>query len=261
MPAIPALIGRACSPLSARHPSRSNRQDSAQGSVNRGAMTETLHIRRAGADDMSTIIGLINEARSWLPAKSTDQWAAPWPSLAGRDARVLRDLKAARTVLVEDDQHATAASVTCSPTGNRRLWPLDEQAESAVYVARLIVSRSHAGERIGETLVDWAGACALRNWGARWIRIDVWTTNAALHNYYEKRGFQYYDTREFSDGEYYPSAALFQKPTAEIDNESLSRFTWSPAVEPRLDRPASGQPGGLSITQGIVSSSRPTTPL
>jgi len=224
-------------------------------------MTETLHIRHAGADDMSTIIGLINEARRWLPAKNTDQWATPWPTLAARDARVLRDLKAARTVLVEDDQLATAATVTCNPTGNRRLWPLDEQAESAVYIARLIVSRSHAGERIGEALVDWAGACARRSWGAQWIRIDVWTTNAALHGYYEKRGFQYYDTRKFSNGEYYPSAALFQKPTAEIDEESLSRFTWTPAMEPRLDRPALGRPRGLSITQGIVSSSQPTTPL
>lgn len=203
-----------------------------------GVMTGTRQIRPATAGDKETILGLIDEARGWLPGKGTDQWAEPWPNTAALDARVLRDLKASRTWLVEDDSHTPVATVTCSRTGNRRLWRPEEQAENAVYVARLIVSRSHAGERIGETLVNWAGACALRDWRAQWIRIDVWTTNEALHNYYEKRGFQLYRICGFNEGEYYPSAALFQKPTAEIDEESLSRFGWSPAAELDKDRPA-----------------------
>jgi predicted N-acetyltransferase YhbS len=186
-------------------------------------MTGTYPIRLATADDRKTIHGLIGEARGWLPDKGTDQWAVPWPSTAALDARVLRDIRAARTWLVEDDQ-AVVATVTYSPAGNRRLWTPEEQREPAVYVARLIVRRSHAGQRIGEALVDWAGVCALRDWNAQWIRIDVWTTNEALHNYYGKRGFQRYGTGQFNDDEYYPSAALFQKPTAEIDPESASRF-------------------------------------
>ena len=201
-------------------------------------MTETFQIRPAVADDMRTIIGLIDEARAWLPTKGTDQWARPWPTPAARDARVLRDLNAARTWLVEDDDHIPAATVTCSPEGNRRLWTPAEQVERAVYVARLVVSRSHAGQRIGEALVDWAGARAVRDWRAKWIRIDVWTTNEALHNYYEKRGFQRYGTCQLNEGEYYPSAALFQKPTAEIDQESASRFVEAPA---RLPVTAPGQ--------------------
>ena len=115
-------------------------------------------------------------------------------------------------------------SVTCNPTGNRRLWPLDEQAESAVYIARLIVSRSHAGERIGEALVDWAGACARRSWGAQWIRIDVWTTNTALHNYYEKQKFAPVRICQFDDPNAYPSAALFQKSASGIDLDAAARF-------------------------------------
>jgi GNAT superfamily N-acetyltransferase len=187
-------------------------------------MTETLPIRRADADDMRTIIGLIDDARAWLPSKGTDQWAKPWPSPAGRDARVLRDLRAGRTWLVEDDHHTPVATVTCSDKGNRRLWTPAEQLVSAAYIARLIVSRHRAGERIGEALLDWAGARGVRDWGAQWVRIDVWTTNEALHNYYEKRGFEYYRVCKFQEGEYYPSACLFQKPTAEIDREPVSRF-------------------------------------
>jgi predicted N-acetyltransferase YhbS len=104
------------------------------------------------------------------------------------------------------------------------LWTPDEQLVSAAYIARLIVRRDRAGERIGEALIDWAGARGLRCWSAQWIRIDVWTTNDALHNYYEKRGFQHYKVCEFKEDEYYPSAALFQKPTAEVDLESAARF-------------------------------------
>ena len=64
----------------------------------------------------------------------------------------------------------------------------------------------------------------MRCWSAKWVRIDVWTTNEALHNYYEKRGFQYYKVCEFKEDEYYPSAALFQKPTAEIDPDRRPGF-------------------------------------
>ena len=188
-------------------------------------MTDTLRIRCAAADDMETIIGLINDARAWLPSKGTDQWAEPWPNPAARDARVLRDLKAGRTWLVhEDGGDAPVATITCSDRGNRRLWTAEEQLASAVYIARLIVRRNRAGERIGEALIDWAGARGVRCWSAEWIRIDVWTTNEALRNYYEKRGFHHYRVCKFNDDEYYPSAALFQKPTAEIDPESPARF-------------------------------------
>jgi hypothetical protein len=122
-------------------------------------MTETLRIRRAASEDMKTIIDLIDDARAWLPGKGTDQWAKPWPNPAARDARVLRDLKAGRTWLVhENGDEAPVATVTCSDTGNRRLWTPDEQLVSAAYIARLIVRRNRAGERIGEALVDWAGA-------------------------------------------------------------------------------------------------------
>jgi GNAT superfamily N-acetyltransferase len=196
-------------------------------------MTDTLRIRRATADDMAIIYYLIDDARAWLPGKDTDQWARPWPNPAARDARVLRDLKAGRTWLVEDDDDAPVATVTCNDKGNRRLWTPEEQLVSAAYVARLIVRRNRAGDRIGEALVDWAGARGVRYWRAQWIRIDVWTTNEALHNYYEKRGFQPYKVCELSQGEYYPSSALFQKPTAEIDGESVVRF-----IEP-VDRVAS----------------------
>jgi Acetyltransferase (GNAT) family len=121
--------------------------------------------------------------------------------------------------------------MTYRPRGNHTLWAPRERREDAVYVSRLIVARNVAGDGIGAALIDWAAARAVRDWNARWIRIDVWTINVALHNYYEKRGFRYLRIAS-REAERYPSAALFQKPTSEIDLEAAGSFQLDPVSEP-----------------------------
>jgi GNAT superfamily N-acetyltransferase len=196
-------------------------------------MTEILQVRRGAADDFELILAMIDEAATWLRDKQTDQWAQPWPSRAARDERVRRGLRDGGTWIVEE-HGVPIATITYRPTGNLRLWTRRERRQPSVYVSRLIVRRSHAGLGIGEALVDWAGLRALRDWGAQWIRIDVWTTNAALHNYYEKRGFRFCRIAEVKElpnrngrnggPDRWPSAALFQKPTDEVDATAAKRF-------------------------------------
>jgi hypothetical protein len=86
-------------------------------------------------------------------------------------------------------------------------------SESAVYVHRLITARDYSGLELGSQLIDWVGLRARREYGARWIRIDVWTTNDALHDYYQRQGFSPCGRCPDPD---YPSGALFQKPVAGI---------------------------------------------
>ena len=78
-------------------------------------------------------------------------------------------------------------------------------------MARLIVSRAFAGRALGAALLDWAGLRARRHYASRWVRVDVWTTNVALHAYYRRQGFQFCEFGEAYTR--YPSAALFQKAT------------------------------------------------
>jgi hypothetical protein len=185
-------------------------------------MREILQVRRADADDLPVILGMIDEAAAWLRTKDTDQWAKPWPNTAVRDARVLRGLLGGNTWIADEDG-TPVATITCRQHGNQTLWTPDEQLEPAVYVSRLIVSRCAAGREIGAALIDWAGQRAVRDWSARWIRIDLWTTNEALHDYYAKRGFRFCRVGTF-DKEAYPQAALFQKPTSEVDDATAARF-------------------------------------
>jgi len=198
-----------------------------------------LHVRPATPADEQVIIGFIDEAAGWLAGKGTDQWAKPWPSLDERDRRVRRGIRDHCTWMVEDDG-IPVATVSCRPLGNRELWTEAELAEPAVYVSRLIVRRGHGGQDLGTELINWAGLWAARQYGARWIRIDVWTTNEPLHKFYEKRGFVFCRVADAVD---YPSARLFAKPTDSITVADVPRLREEPALRQPDDSSAPAQTG------------------
>src|ERR1700735_1780551 len=189
------------------------------------AMPAVLYVRRATADDLQTILGFIAEASSWLQQKGIDQWANPWPTVAARDERVRSGLAEGRTWMVQDSDGTPIATITCRRTGNPDLWTPADQKTPAVYVSRLIVRRGYAGWAIGAELLDWAGKRAADKYGAQWIRIDVGTTNVALHGYYEKRKFSFI---RFDSDSGYPSAALFQRTTADIQSADITRLRQLP---------------------------------
>ena len=173
---------------------------------------------------MTAILGLISTAAQWLQeTKGTDQWARPWPDQEARDGRVAQGIEYGLTWMVEDNG-SLAGTVTCREHGTDILWTPEDLLDPAIYVSRLIVSRDHAGLGIGAALIDWAGLRGLQGWDANWIRVDVWTNNFALHDYYKSQGFTHLRTCPFDDEWDYPSAALFQKPTADIDRAAARRF-------------------------------------
>lgn len=194
--------------------------------LHNGAMTPpTYRIRPAAPGDLPAILGLIGSAAAWLQRyKDTDQWKRPWPSEDERNARVARGIVRGATWMVEEDG-ALVATITYRDRGNPKLWTQDERSEPAVYVSRLIVGREQAGRGLGAALIDWAGLRG-KEWtpAAESIRVDVWTTNHALHEYYKGQGFEHLRTLDFPDPWEYPSAALFQKPIAAIDVAAAERF-------------------------------------
>lgn len=209
-----------------------------------GAMRARLRIVRAEATDenLQVVLRLIDEAAQWLRTKDTDQWALPWPDPISRNERVRRGLDGNKTWFVQDEARNTLATVTIATHANHDVWPAwawaDESTHNsdAVYVHRLIVARGQAGNGLGEDLFDWAGQRAARQYGAKWIRIDVWTSNSDLHKYYESKGFK---PAGFCADRKYPSGALFEKEVSRIAEDfqpqfrdaDLSPFTWLTAGE------------------------------
>ena len=177
------------------------------------------------------MLRLVHEATKWLQtSKHTDQWAKPWPTREARDQRLLAGLRNGRTWIVLDED-VPAATVTVTARADTAVWSDPARhcdlSERAVYAHRLITARGYAGRELGAELIDWAGLRGQRLYGAKWIRIDVWGSNTALHDYYLKTGFERCGSCADPD---YPSGALFQKPVAAIRRPRFPKFTES-AVE------------------------------
>jgi GNAT superfamily N-acetyltransferase len=183
-------------------------------------------LRCATEIDHEIIISLIDDAAEWLRTKNTNQWAQPWPSVEDRDHRILKDLRLGNTWIAWDGD-TPAATITVD-SADSPIWPPERLRERAVYVCRLVVSRSHSGQGMGAALLDWAGLRAMQRYGAHWVRVDVWTTNKALHSYYTRQGFESCGVSKEID--HYPSAALFQKATDRIRPTGRTLFSLIPPV-------------------------------
>jgi GNAT superfamily N-acetyltransferase len=178
-----------------------------------------LYIRRAQPKDLDTVIDMIDDAKVRLEELGTDQWSTDWADSQGRSRRdrVEHSLAKGTTWLaLLACQHPVrpvvlpVATVTIERTANPDVWTdSDTTREPAVYLGRLVTADGFGGLHLGTAMLDWAGRHGAEKYGAQWIRIDVWTTNEALHEYYEKRGF---DGCGLVPEESYPSRRLFQRP-------------------------------------------------
>jgi acetyltransferase (GNAT) family protein len=185
-------------------------------------------LRRATPADWYEVRKLVHEAAEWLQTcKDTDQWAKPWPTREARDQRVFAGLERGKTWIVWDGD-VPAATVTIATRPNATVWSNQARecdlSESAVYAHRLITARDYADRGLGAELLDWTGLHGRRLYGARWIRIDVWSTNKQLHDYYLKSGFE---PCGFCADPSYPSGALFQKPVSAIRRPDRPQFAES----------------------------------
>jgi len=185
-------------------------------------MAASFNLRQGTTGDLELIIRLIEGAAGWLSTKGTDQWAQPWPDRAGRDQRILTHLGSGKTWICWD-RETPAATITADPDEDP-YWPEWQRREPAIYINRLVVSRTYAGAGLGAELINWAGRRAWRDHGALWIRVSAWTTNSMLHSYYRGQGFE---ACGFHPDDGYPSGARFQKSTANLPASRGGLFTVS----------------------------------
>ncbi|MEV0968970.1 hypothetical protein [Microtetraspora glauca] len=179
----------------------------------------SFRLRLARRDDVDDLIFLRDEAATWLRKKGSDQWAATWRGDADHRRRLLVGVDLRATWLVTLGNHPVA-TVTVYDEDHPGIWLRAPHGhEPAFYLHRLIVSRQSDDCRgLGGRVLDWAAACAELA-GAGWLRVDVWTTNTGLHDYYKGKGFapaglipmDVLDGLGWSD---YPSRALFQRKLA-----------------------------------------------
>lgn len=184
-----------------------------------------MKITAAQSGDLSKLLAFREEAAAWLRELGSDQWSRPYPA-----DRLLATIEAG-TVFMLRDGAATAATITLTADAEQGLWTAQELSEPSLFVNKLTVARTHAGQNLGGRLLDWAGDRAYRV-GVSWLRLDAWTTNEALQRYYLRQGFEHVRTvREGGavNGGPRVSGWLAQRP-ARPSNHGLVDETTGPSV-------------------------------
>ncbi|MGA5322231.1 GNAT family N-acetyltransferase [Streptomyces seoulensis] len=168
-----------------------------------------MKITTATPADLDRLLSFRQEAASWIGKLGSDQWSRPYPA-----DRLLATINAG-TVFMLRDGSATAGTITLTAEAEEGLWSEAELGEPSMFVNKLTVAREYAGQNLGARLLDWAGDRAYRS-SAKWLRLDAWTTNARLQQYYLDQGFEHVRTvREGAavNGGPRVSGWLAQRPT------------------------------------------------
>ncbi|MBZ6137116.1 GNAT family N-acetyltransferase [Streptomyces olivaceus] len=146
-----------------------------------------MRICPAQPHDLAKLLAFRQEAAAWLSRLGTDQWQRPYPA-----DKLLATIEAREVFMVRDGD-VTSATITLTPEAEEGLWTVDELEEPSLFINKLTVARTHAGQNLGGRLLDWAGDRAHRA-GADWLRLDAWTTNTNLQAYYLRHGFRHVRT-------------------------------------------------------------------
>lgn len=146
-----------------------------------------MKISLATPEDLPKLLAFRQEAAGWLSELGTDQWSRPYPA-----DRLLVTIESGTVFMVRDGE-ATVATITLTPDPEEGLWTEQELSEPSLFINKLTVARTHAGQNLGGSLLDWAGDRAFRA-SAKWLRLDAWTTNDPLQRYYLRQGFEHVRT-------------------------------------------------------------------
>src|SRR6266498_1329911 len=152
-------------------------------------------IKPAVPNDLELLMRFRDDASRWLAAKGIDQWSAPWPTEDLMAKGMLRSIRAGETFIVWAGA-TPAATIT-------------------------VDRRANAGHDLGGELLDWACTRAADE-GDTWLRVDAWTTNHQLQDYYRRHGFRHVRTVPLPHN---PSGAVFQRPACRVTTPRLHEAT------------------------------------
>jgi GNAT superfamily N-acetyltransferase len=169
-----------------------------------------LTFETAKPDDLETVRSLQREAIAWLAAIDSDQWQpdSRVRQRSGRDdGRSMEAGIERREVVLAVAAGVVVGTLTVDDYADPEFWTPADQPETALYVHRMVVTRSAAGRDIGGVMLDWAADLAAGR-GLTWLRLDAWRTSDRLHAYYRRHGFTHVRTVDLP---HRGSGAIFQR--------------------------------------------------
>lgn len=186
----------------------------------------SYYIRPATSHDVDNLMRLRTEAEVWLRSIGSDQWTDTEMGARAID-RWMSTIREERTWVIDDLSTGTVAATVSRGPADSDFWGPEDHPELALYIYKLIVSRSAAGTGLGDRILDWACDVAAAE-GRPFVRIDCWRTATKLQRYYLQRGFSHVRTESPSHRK---SGWLAQRPakrnqthrlTAPMENSSYA---------------------------------------
>lgn len=164
-------------------------------------MGNYVTIRPAVPGEEAQLASMWMEASDWLKRQGIDQWQYP-PNMA----TIHRDVATGTAYLVRKNGE-TVGTITINEYADPEFWNSGDSPDNALYGHRMIVRQHARGQRIGNSLIDWA--CRKTSAADReWLRLDAWKTNQRLAQYYRELGFSHLRTVDLPHRR---SGALFQR--------------------------------------------------
>ncbi|MFF7990280.1 GNAT family N-acetyltransferase [Kitasatospora xanthocidica] len=172
-----------------------------------------MEMRAATPDELPLVEGLLTGAGAWLASLGSDQWQFP-----PRRERLLASMARGECFLAFLDGQPVG-TLTVDEQADPEFWQADDEPETALYVHRMAIARSVAGQAVGARMLDWAVTRAEAAGKSR-LRLDAWKTNPALHRYYQGQGFTLLRTVDLPHRQ---SGALFERAVGRSSGPSVGR--------------------------------------
>jgi GNAT superfamily N-acetyltransferase len=142
-------------------------------------------IRLAETADIPRFRELRQEAAAWILQKSgIPQWSK------NVDETFRRTIDAGETFAVDTLKDGPIATITVSQEPDPSKWDVRMPwvAQKAIYLSKFCVARSCSGMGLGSDILEFTDHYGYDR-GAYYARLDAWTANQSLHEYYAKEYF------------------------------------------------------------------------
>ncbi|MAU71206.1 MAG: GNAT family N-acetyltransferase [Pseudozobellia sp.] len=140
-------------------------------------------------DELPIVINLFKEVMSFQGQNGYKVWQEIDEGAIEKEIADSKQYK-----ICEGDQILCLFSIQLS---DPFIWGEDE-AESAIYLHRIVVHPKFKGRRLFSKVLSWAREFALKN-QLNYIRMDTWADNLQLISYYKSFGFGQVRTTKTSD--------------------------------------------------------------
>ena len=138
----------------------------------------SVEITRAVIADLEGVLDILNEAARWLASRGINQWRVDgFPR-----ELIAADISRGEVYIARSERRAVGTFTLM--WSDELFWP--GAAEAAGYIHRIAVRRDTRG--LGIVLIKFAER-ATATTGRKLLRLDCFSGNAVLCNYYERAGF------------------------------------------------------------------------